>query len=183
MPSRSRMSCRAGVSCHTRGVSLHTTTLPSLNLNGNYCRENYSLCQEANDLTSWEELSELDGANSDFDTGQSTCNFIRIGPYDTPGSVGVRWSPGEPFCHVIVHYLLGPGATSTVTCEHSWTESKGQHVVKVSPLGVGMELICYCACSGFGPRHCINRAWLASAYNPSTGEVAASGESAGGSHL
>lgn len=149
MPSRSRMSCRAGVSCHTRGVSLHSTTVPSLNLNGNYCRENYSLCQEANDLTSWEELSELDGANSDFDTGQSTCNFVRIGPYDTPGSVGVRWSPGEPFCHVIVHYLLGPGATSTVTCEHSWAESKGQHVVKVSPLGVGMELICYCASPTF----------------------------------
>lgn len=133
LPSRSRMSCRAGVSCHTRSVSLHITTVPSLNLKGNDCRKNYSLCQEANDFPSWEELSELDGANSDSDIGQSTGNFIRFGPYDTPGSVGVKWSPGEPFYIVTVQYALGPSAKSTVTCE-----SKGQHVVKVAPLGVGM---------------------------------------------
>lgn len=144
MPRRSRMSCRAGVSCHTRSVSLHTTTVPSLNLNGSYCGENYSLCQEANNSTSPEELSELDGANPNVDVGQSTCSFVRIGPYDTPGSVGVEWSPQEPFCHVIVYYLLGPSEKSPVTCEHSWTESMGQHLWKG-----GMQLICYCACPKF----------------------------------
>lgn len=181
---RCRMSCRAGVSCHTRSVSLHTTTVPSLNLNGNYCGENYSLCREANNFTCWEELSELDGANPNFDIGQSTCNFVRIGPYNTPGSVGVEWSPGEPFCHVIVYYLLGPSAKSPVTCEHSWTESKSA-CSQGSTFGSGDAALAIVLAqhSGFGPQHCINRAWLAPAHNPSTGEVAASGESAGWSHL
>lgn len=186
MPRRSRMSCRAGVSCHTRSVSLHTATVSSLNLNGSYCGENYSLCQEANNSTSPEELSELDGANPNFDVGQSTCSFVRIGPYNTPGSVGVEWSPQEHFCHVIVYYLLGPSAKSPVTCEHSGTESTGQHVVKVAPLeggGCSSFAIVLAQGSGFGPQHRINRAWLAPAHNPSTGEVAASGESAGWSHL